>query len=62
MAFAGVGDQLTALPATDLTLEVTGPFSSGVPVDESNTVLRAARVLQAVPLEALPAHEARSYR
>ena len=47
VAFAGVGDQLTALPATDLTLEVTGPFSSGVPVDESNTVLRAARVLQA---------------
>jgi 4-diphosphocytidyl-2-C-methyl-D-erythritol kinase len=47
VAFAGVGDQLTALPATDLTLEVMGPFSKGVPVDESNSILRAARVLQA---------------
>ncbi|MGR3465759.1 4-(cytidine 5'-diphospho)-2-C-methyl-D-erythritol kinase [Limimaricola sp.] len=47
VAFAGVGDQLTALPATDLTLEVTGPFSKGVPVDETNSVLRAARMLQA---------------
>ncbi|WP_341211763.1 4-(cytidine 5'-diphospho)-2-C-methyl-D-erythritol kinase [uncultured Limimaricola sp.] len=47
VAFAGVGDQLTALAATDLTLEVTGPFSKGVPLDESNTVMRAARALQA---------------
>ncbi|WPY94012.1 4-(cytidine 5'-diphospho)-2-C-methyl-D-erythritol kinase [Limimaricola variabilis] len=46
VAFAGVGDQLTALPAAELTLEVTGPFSQGVPVDETNSVLRAARLLQ----------------
>ncbi len=47
VAFAGVGDQITALPATELTLEVTGPFAAGVPLDETNLVLRAARALQA---------------
>lgn len=46
VAFAGVGDQLTALPASELSLEVTGPFSRGVPADETNSVLRAARMLQ----------------
>ena len=48
VAFAGVGDQLTALPAAELTLEVTGPFSRGVPADETNSVLRAGRLLQAM--------------
>lgn len=46
VAFAGVGDQLTALPAAELSLEVTGPFSRGVPSDETNSVMRAARMLQ----------------
>ncbi len=46
VVFAGVGDQVTALPAADLTLEVNGPFAIGVPVDGTNSVLRAARALQ----------------
>ncbi|WP_423222132.1 4-(cytidine 5'-diphospho)-2-C-methyl-D-erythritol kinase [Limimaricola pyoseonensis] len=46
VVFAGVGDQLTALPANDLALEVEGPFSAGVPLDERNSVLRAAYALR----------------
>ena len=46
VVFAGMGDQITAAAADTLTLSVTGPFAKGVPVDESNLVLRAARALQ----------------
>lgn len=44
--FAGLGDQITATPADRLSLEVDGPFAHGVPGDDSNLVLRAARALQ----------------
>ncbi|SHI82264.1 4-(cytidine 5'-diphospho)-2-C-methyl-D-erythritol kinase [Wenxinia saemankumensis] len=47
VAFAGVGDQLSAVPAPELSLSVEGPFSPGVPVDEGNLVLRAAEALRA---------------
>jgi 4-diphosphocytidyl-2-C-methyl-D-erythritol kinase len=46
VVFAGLGDQIAAKPARDLTLSVIGPFAQGVPVDETNLVLRAARALQ----------------
>jgi 4-diphosphocytidyl-2-C-methyl-D-erythritol kinase len=46
VVFAGIGDQISVGPSPDLTLSVSGPFAQGVPVDESNLVLRAARMLQ----------------
>ncbi len=46
VVFAGVGDQLTATAAHELTLTVSGPFAQGVPVDDTNLVIRAARMLQ----------------
>lgn len=46
VVFAELGDRIAASLAFDLTLSVTGPFSQGVPVDEDNLVLRAARALQ----------------
>ena len=46
VVFANVADQISASLSPDLTLSVSGPFSQGVPTDESNLVLRAARLLQ----------------
>lgn len=43
--FARVGDRLTVAPAAALSLTVTGRFAEAVPADESNLVLRAARLL-----------------
>jgi 4-diphosphocytidyl-2-C-methyl-D-erythritol kinase len=47
VVFADVADQLTATPAADLTLTVSGPFAQGVPVDHTNLMIRAAEVLRA---------------
>ena len=47
VVFAGVEDRLTALPAPDLRISVSGPFSAGVPADDSNLVIRAAEALRA---------------
>lgn len=46
VVFADVGDQISATAANGLSLSVTGPFAKGVPVDDSNLILQAARVLQ----------------
>lgn len=46
VVFADVADQLTATIAPDLRLTVNGPFAHGVPVDQSNLVLRAAEALR----------------
>ena len=46
VVFAGIGDQITARPSTDLSLTVGGPFAMGVPTDARNLVLRAATALQ----------------
>jgi len=48
VVFADVADQLTAVTAPDLRLSVSGPFSQGVPVDDTNLVLRAAQALRSV--------------
>lgn len=48
VVFADVADQLSAITAPDLRLTVSGPFAQGVPVDESNLVLRAAQALRTV--------------
>lgn len=43
--FASVGDWIGAAPAERLTLDIDGPFSTGLGADGSNLVLRAARAL-----------------
>lgn len=45
MVFADVGDRVTVQPSDALAFEVTGPCSAGVPVDETNLVVRAANLL-----------------
>lgn len=47
VAFAGIYDKITATSSSDLRLTVSGPFAQGVPTDETNLIIRAARVLQA---------------
>jgi len=44
VAFADVGDVVRVVPALDWSLSVTGPMAGGVPTDDSNLVLRAARL------------------
>ena len=44
VAFADIGDHITALPAPTLSLHLTGPQSAGLS-DTDNLVLRAARAL-----------------
>lgn len=45
VAFASVGDRLTARLSDVTTLSVTGPMAEGVPTDARNLVLRAAGFL-----------------
>ena len=45
VVFLDIGDGLKVTPAPDLRLTVTGPFKPGVPTDEGNLVMRAARLL-----------------
>lgn len=46
VVFADVGDKISVGPANNLTLNVSGPFSDGVPRDHSNIVLQAANTLR----------------
>ncbi len=55
VAFADVGDRLTAEAADRLTLEVAGPFAEGLEVGEDNLVLRAVNALEQVAGRPLPA-------
>lgn len=45
VAFAGIGDRLTAAPAERLSLSVTGPQADGLTAGDDNLVLRAARLM-----------------
>lgn len=45
VVFADVGDRLRVAAAADLTLEISGPQAEGLAADESNLVLRAARLM-----------------
>ena len=47
MAFADVGDRLTAQRAKRFALEVEGPFADHAPAGDDNLVVRAARALWA---------------
>lgn len=48
VVFAGVCDQLSATSCPDMRISVSGPFSPGVPNDDSNLMMRAAIALQRV--------------
>jgi 4-diphosphocytidyl-2-C-methyl-D-erythritol kinase len=45
VAFADVADVLTISPAALVSLDITGPFGSGLPRDERNSVIAAWRQL-----------------
>lgn len=45
VAFADVGDDVSARPASHTRLRVTGPMAAGVPEDARNSVLRAAALI-----------------
>lgn len=47
VVFVDVGDSLTFVAADELSLDVLGPMAAGVPVDGSNLVLKAARMMNA---------------
>jgi 4-diphosphocytidyl-2-C-methyl-D-erythritol kinase len=47
MAFADVGDEVSAEPAEALSLAIDGPFGAGLSAEADNLVLRAARALLA---------------
>ena len=47
VAFADIGDRLTAVPASGLSLSVTGPFAGALVDEPDNLVLKAARALAA---------------
>lgn len=46
VVFAGLGDELEAVPATADTLAITGPFAAAVGNTETNLVLRAVRAFR----------------
>ncbi len=48
VVFAGVGDCVSAAPAADLSLTVSGKFAEAIPLGADNLVLRAARALAAI--------------
>lgn len=43
--FADIGDRIRASRAAEPGLEITGPMADGVPVDETNLVMKAARMM-----------------
>lgn len=43
--FADKGDRITLSPSDTTTLSVDGPLAEGVPVDDSNLMIRAARLM-----------------
>lgn len=47
VVFAGLGDRVAVAPAESLSLSVTGPEGAGLPADEENLALRAARAFGA---------------
>ena len=45
VCFAQFGDRLHFEPAATLSLQITGPMAAGVPDDENNLIMQAARLL-----------------
>ena len=46
VSFTDFGDMVTVSPAEELTLSAAGHYADGMPMDDSNLVLRMARRLQ----------------
>lgn len=46
VVFAGISDHIKATTALESRISVTGPFSTGVPTDETNLMMRAADALR----------------
>ncbi|PYE84651.1 4-(cytidine 5'-diphospho)-2-C-methyl-D-erythritol kinase [Pseudoroseicyclus aestuarii] len=46
VGFAGFGDHVSAVAATEVTLEIGGPFAAGLPTDSGNIVVKAAQMLR----------------
>ena len=44
VAFADVGDRVRVMPADQPAFDVTGPMAEGVPTDDTNLVMKAARL------------------
>lgn len=53
VVFADIGDWVSALPAAEMSLHVTGPMAPGVPEDASNLMIKAARLLDPAAAAAL---------
>ncbi len=49
VVFADVGDRIAVAPGGGWSLTVGGPFSDGIPTDDRNIVLRAARLIGGPP-------------
>ncbi|MBJ3761339.1 4-(cytidine 5'-diphospho)-2-C-methyl-D-erythritol kinase [Maribius pontilimi] len=49
VAFADIGDWVTARPAAEWALSVNGPLAKGVPTGPDNLILKAARATQGPP-------------
>lgn len=47
VCFADIADEVTVAPAAELSLQVDGPMAAGVPADDSNLVMKAARLFGA---------------
>lgn len=47
IVFAGVGDRITVAPAPTLMFRLEGPRQAGVPANDDNLMMRAARALAA---------------
>jgi 4-diphosphocytidyl-2-C-methyl-D-erythritol kinase len=45
VVFADIGDRISVAPSEGLSLSVDGPMSEGVPTDDSNLAMQAARLL-----------------
>ena len=56
VVFADLGDELTFVPADDISLEIAGPFADLLPVDADNLVLRAAHALAGAAAPPAGAH------
>ncbi|MFK7877721.1 MAG: 4-(cytidine 5'-diphospho)-2-C-methyl-D-erythritol kinase [Paracoccaceae bacterium] len=44
VVFADIGDRLVLTPDVDMSVQVSGPFARGVPLDSTNLVWRAAEL------------------
>ncbi|SMH41144.1 4-(cytidine 5'-diphospho)-2-C-methyl-D-erythritol kinase [Mesorhizobium australicum] len=56
VAFTRFGDRVTIAPSDENRFEITGPYAEGLPLDDSNLVLRALNTMRAEFGRADPVH------